>query len=199
VIDNNKVEVNLPDIGKITKPMTKLIDAVSDAIGNAFDPEKIKARAEARGVALVTKTKAEIHSMELRERAQERVRLKEERRQENIESITAKAMLALPDQVGEKKPDEDWVHQFFEHAQDVGDKDMQTIWSKLLAGEVSEPGTYSLLTMSTLKILGKYEADLFTKYYRLLWVSRGSFYPLLASFTATWALPWMRGFERSWI
>jgi hypothetical protein len=167
--DNNKVEVRLPSFGKVSESVNKLIEAISAAVGNAFDAEAIKARAEARGIALVTKTKAEIEALALWEKAQDRLRRKEERRQKNIESITIKAIPFLPEMIDEQKPNDDWICQFFEHAQDVGDDEMQTIWSKLLAGEVSTPGKYSLLTLAKLRTMSPREANLFTELATCVW------------------------------
>ncbi len=178
MFDNNKFEVNLPEIGKLSEPMNKLIDAVTGAIGSFLDPDKIQSRATARAVALRTKTKSEIQASELRQNARERSRLREERRQRNVESITAKALHALPDQVGEGKPDDDWINRFFENCQDVGDDDMQTIWGKILAGEVARPGSYSTFTITTLKGLGRKEAELFTEYCTYVWDCRSLRMPI---------------------
>ncbi len=57
--------------------------------------------------------------------------------------------------------DPDWVARFFGYAQDVTQEEMQTLWSKLLAGEVSKPGSYSLKTLEVLRNLSRSDAKHF--------------------------------------
>lgn len=57
----------------------------------------------------------------------------------------------------------DWFIRFYEDCGSVSDKDLQKIWARILANEVSEPGSYSLRTLEALKNLSKVEALLFQK------------------------------------
>lgn len=75
-------------------------------------------------------------------------------------------------------PDEDWLHQFLDTCKDIGDDRMQTVWGKLLAGEVASLGTYSLLTLNTVRTLRKREADLFTKFCTFVWRLDGELFPI---------------------
>ena len=82
-------------------------------------------------------------------------------RQKNLEAIIDTARLALPEQVSSEPVDKDWTTHFFEAAKDVSDTDMQTLWARILAGEITEPGTTSRRTLEFLKTLSKAEAEMF--------------------------------------
>lgn len=57
--------------------------------------------------------------------------------------------------------DFDWFVRFFEAAGNISDKDMQGLWAKVLSGEVSKPGRFSLRTLETLRNLSREEAKEF--------------------------------------
>jgi hypothetical protein len=177
--EHEPIGVKLTAVTKLVEPINKLIDVVSSAVGNLCDPDMIKARAEARAFAKRTDATSQIEIARLQERANDRLLKKQARRQKNIESVTEKAILALPPEAAEEPPTDDWVHQFFDYAQDIADEQMQTFWAKLLAGEVAHPGSYSLLTMASLKKMSKREADLFTEYCTFVWDYHGTLCPIL--------------------
>ena len=47
---------------------------------------------------------------------------------------------------------------------------MQSLWSSLLAGEATKPGTYSKRTVDFVASMDKKDADLFTKFCQFTWV-----------------------------
>ena len=53
--------------------------------------------------------------------------------------------------------------KFLDKCRIVSDKEMQSLWSRLLAGEANTPGTYSKRTVNFLSDFDKSDADLFTK------------------------------------
>lgn len=59
--------------------------------------------------------------------------------------------------------DFDWFFRFYEAASTVSDAAMQELWAKILAGEVSEPSTFSFKTIDILKNISKKDAELFIK------------------------------------
>ena len=93
-----------------------------------------------------------------------RVEYRERLRQENIEKVVTLSSKALPDSVSDDSVDIDWTLQYFDIIQDVCDSDMQILWSKILAGEVTKPGTYSKRTLQFLKTLDKHEAVSFVNF-----------------------------------
>jgi uncharacterized repeat protein (TIGR03899 family) len=161
--------LSLIDLKALSEPASKLIEAVRDAIGVVYEPTRIRRRAKAEADAAIIKLEGEAELFEIAERAAERIKNRELRRQQNIESIVGDALHYLPETVSEERPDEDWVVQFFENCQDVSNKEMQSLWAKLLAGEVSRPGSYSPRTLHLIKLLRKADADLFTHFCNYAW------------------------------
>lgn len=157
------VNLNI-DLGKFSKPAEKLIDLVRRGLGLAYEPRHIKRTASAYAEAERILQSTNEQTKELYIRSLNRLFSQESRRQKNIEAITQSAVQELPEEVDEKPVDEDWMAHFFERCKDVSDRDMQALWARLLAGEVSKPGTYSLRTLNVVQTLDKIEAELFTKY-----------------------------------
>ena len=93
----------------------------------------------------------------------------ETRRQQNIEAISTKAFSELPPIASKEPPSADWINNFFDLCKDISDEDLQEIWARLLAGEVSNPGQYSVRTLQALKTIDSREAKLFTSYCSSIW------------------------------
>lgn len=65
--------------------------------------------------------------------------------------------------ITEEPINQDWLNEWGEHAGFVSDKEMQQLWGKILAGEIKNPGSFSLRTMQLLRNLSKDEANLIHK------------------------------------
>lgn len=59
--------------------------------------------------------------------------------------------------------DEDWLHAWRENAGRVSAEELQSLWGKILAGEVKQSGSYSLRTLEFVRGLSKNEAELLEK------------------------------------
>jgi len=59
--------------------------------------------------------------------------------------------------------DDDVFWGFLEHSKEISNEEMQELIAKIIAGEYNEPGTYSMGTLQTIKMLGKKELKLFEK------------------------------------
>lgn len=149
-------------LGKMDKSVAKLIDVIAQGVGGIYGPVGTVRNAKADAKALVIRTQAEIEVASLKERAAMRVEYSEARRQLNVEQIAAIARSELPIDVSEEPVKEDWTLRFFDAAQYVCDEDMQSLWGRILAGEVSAPGAYSLRTIEFLRTFVRDEAELFT-------------------------------------
>lgn len=57
----------------------------------------------------------------------------------------------------------DWFVIFYEAVGNISDEQMQSIWAKILAGEMNKPNSYSLRTIEVLKNISQQEANLFEK------------------------------------
>lgn len=149
----------------------KLADTVRHVVDLVAGPGRLKAIAQARGDAANIEAQSRVEVQEIETRAVNRLRMRETRRQKNIESITMKAIEALPapDQVSNEAVSEDWATRFFEECQDIGDEDMQKIWAKILAGEVARPKSFSPKTLSVVRDLTRSDAKLFEHLSGAVW------------------------------
>lgn len=168
--DGNSV-INL---GDLAKPATVLIEKVSNAVGVLYEPRKIKNLAGAEAEAEKIKALVRIELNEIQQRGIERLVHQEARKQENIESITAQASTALPPDAKTEDLEEDWVAHFFDKCNKVSDEQMQSLWSSLLAGEATKPGTYSKRTVDFIASMDKKDADLFTNFCQFVWKIGGT-------------------------
>lgn len=157
----------------ITEPITELVKVVSNGIGTLYEPRRIRKKAEAGAKALEiterSRTNAEIERRErLSEsdiRIQNRLMAQERMRQKNIDDVVDIAAYQLKDEreVPKDKVSVDWATRFFNIVQDISEDELKLIWGKLLAGEVSSHGSYSLRAIELLKNLTSEEALLFTE------------------------------------
>jgi hypothetical protein len=161
----------------IPNAVAKLIDTVGSQIGLFLEPTHIRRKGQAEADVLVSeaKAKADIAVIKLQnkqaiqhieDRTVERLRKREEKRQANLEAIAAKATQELPQAVSDAPVDEDWIAQFLNHSQDVSNEQMQTLWGRLLAGEVTKPGSFSLRALAIVKVMSKDDANLFIVFVR---------------------------------
>jgi hypothetical protein len=151
----------LAGVGELAKPATVLIEKVSDAVGGVCKPWQIKrvARAEAEAAKIAALAGIEID--ELQQRALQRMVVEEGFKQQNIESITAKAIPMLSESSDPSQVEDDWIADFFDKCRLISDDEMQEIWAAVLAGEANEPGSYSKRTVSLLASLDKADAGHF--------------------------------------
>lgn len=66
-----------------------------------------------------------------------------------------------PDDVG--RPTPTWDRRFLKYASDILDEDAQRLWGRILAGELSKPGSFSLKTLEILYTLETENASEFAK------------------------------------
>lgn len=161
---------SLINLGDLSKPATVLIEKVCSAVGIIYEPTRIKRKAHAEAEAEQIKALAGIELRDIERRAIDRLVHQEARKQENIESITAEAATALPDNAKVDALDEDWVAHFFKQCDTVSDKGMQSLWARLLSGEATTPGTFSKRTVDFISTIDKSDAALFTAFCQFVWV-----------------------------
>lgn len=161
---------SLVNLGDLSKPATVLIEKVSSAVGIIYEPYHVKRMARAEAEAEKIKTLARIELTELEHRAVGRFVQQEARKQENIERITAQAAASLPNDAKVENLDEDWVAHFFKQCDTVSDTDMQSLWSRLLSGEATNPGTFSKRTVDFVSSMDRKDAALFTTFCQFVWL-----------------------------
>ena len=162
--------VSLINLGELSKPATVLIEKISEAVGGGFRPMQIKRVAEAEAEAERIKASARIEVSEIQQRAVVRLFNEEGRKQENIEKIAINATSQLEDSAKPEDIDNDWIANFFDKCRLISDKEMQDLWSKLLAGEANQPGYYSKRTINLVANLDKNDAQLFTNLLTFKWL-----------------------------
>lgn len=158
-MSNGNSLINLSDL---SKPATVLIEKISNAIGTLYEPIQIKRIAKAEVEAEKIRALGQLEISEVQQRALSRLVHEEGKKQENIESITAQATTQLNDDANPNGVEDDWISHFFDKCRNVSDKEMQGLWSSLLAGEANKPGSYSKRTVELISTLDKSEAHTFT-------------------------------------
>lgn len=169
---------SLINLGDLSKPATVLVEKVCNAVGVIYEPTRIRRKAAAEADASKIAALATLELREIEQRALERLVHQEARKQENIESITSQAAAALPSSANVDQLDEDWVAHFFKQCDTVSDKKMQSLWSRLLAGEATAPGTFSKRTVDFVSTIDKKDAALFTTFCQYAWML-GDLCPLI--------------------
>tara|TARA_R110001592_G_scaffold63789_7_gene195694 strand:+ start:10623 stop:11522 length:900 start_codon:yes stop_codon:yes gene_type:complete len=101
--------------------------------------------------------------MPLEDRCSKRERLATLRKQENIEAIMEKTFTFCENKSIDKRPDLDWFNRYITLAENVSNKTMQDLWAKILAGELSRPGLYSLKALKVFRDMSIVDAKLLAK------------------------------------
>jgi hypothetical protein len=170
-------------IGELVKPAIVLIDKISNAIGGCFRPFQIKrvarAEAEADRIKAIAQIETQIEITDITRRAFGRFLIEETNKQNNMESITSKAIPLLLDDSRPEEVDNDWITNFFDKCRLVSDGEMQELWAKILAGEANSPGKYSKRTINFLGSLDKIDAIQFTALCGFSWIIGNKITPLI--------------------
>lgn len=171
-------------ISGLTKPLTKLIETTSAGIGKVYEPTHIRRMADAKAYELeqigeAMKRHPELpikyddgkfmldgtDFTELAKRTQQRFTFQEIKKQQNLENIIGQAAEALKDTtvVDPAPVDENWISRFFDAAAHITSAEMQQLWGRILAGEITSGGSFSLRTLDILKNFSKRDAELFNR------------------------------------
>ena len=120
-----------------------------------------KAQLEVRNT-LVSQDSTFTGDLDISSTINQRLQFQQEKRQKNIEFVVQQAALQLGDKsVPDSEPDHDWTARFFNDVQDVSSEEMQSLWVKVLAGEVERAGNTSIRTLGILKNMDQATARLF--------------------------------------
>lgn len=136
--------------------MTKEISEAEEVL-----PEGTEIEYNKEGLRLSTRTNPE--TLALRKRNLTRSAAKELIGQSCLEGAIAAAApeLANLTSVPEQKPDPTWTIRFLGYAEGMADPYLQELWGKVLAGEIEQPGSYSLRTLDFLSVMTQKEAERF--------------------------------------
>lgn len=168
----------LISLGDLSKPATVLVEKISDAIGGIFKPYQIRRVAQAEAEADKIKAVTQIEISELQRRALQRFMVEEAKKQQNIESITQKALPEVATDADPSKVEDDWITNFFDKCRLISDEEMQSLWARILSGEANSPGRFSKRTIDLVSSLDKVDANLFSKVCSFTFMI-GGIYPLI--------------------
>ena len=70
---------------------------------------------------------------------------------------------SVPSEEGKGEIDDDWIDSFRREAADRSQGEMRETFARILAGEIHEPGTFSIKTLRTVGALSQSTANLFRK------------------------------------
>lgn len=158
--------MELKDIAGLSKPITKLIDVCAEGIGAVARPWLIRrdAKALADAQAALEKANLSMASADLVTSGSQitaRIEYREAKRHRNLCAVVSEAKGTLSEDVSEEPVDSDWIARFFGYAEDVSNEEMQHLWGRLLSGEVSRPGSFSMRTLELTRSLSSDEASIF--------------------------------------
>jgi len=83
------------------------------------------------------------------------------RQYSNLGNVLMKANSLITAPESKITDDNDVFWGIVEHSKDISNEEMQALIAKIIAGEYNVPGTYSMSTLQTIKMLGKRELELF--------------------------------------
>lgn len=182
--DNNSIPASaeiggLPALiaGPAGKAISRLIGATADTPAAWLEgvAQGHRDRTEAKSVvskAIATKAaELAVDNPQIMERALHSMLAKSYRSQENREavaSIAAEDLSKAPPPVDGEGPSDDWMNKFERHAEDASGGQVRTMFGKLLAEEVREPGKIS---SSTLRFVSELDSEVARIIQRALSVS----------------------------
>ena len=160
---------NINDLTGLSQPVTVLIEKISEAVGVLWEPFQIKRIAKANAKAALINAESYIEITEVGQRALRRLVNEEIHFQQNMEEVIDKALPKVTEEATPDAMDNDWITNFFAKCRMVSDREMQSLWAHILAGEANVPGTYSKRTVSFIAELDKSEAVLFNRLCGFIW------------------------------
>lgn len=193
------VNVDLAPIAELRGVFQNLIDTVARGCGRLYAPwEMVRLAKAEKQVALerldqaiaISKKLGDLATtarstgatlgppmQDLYERAVSRFSEDLARKQFNREAIANEMIFALshrlPVEDTDSKIDPDWLDDFFQISENIGDQDVRDYWAKLLAKEVAQPGGVCRQTLQVLRSISTSTAEKFSHFCRLSILSEG--------------------------
>lgn len=146
--------MNTDDITEITKNTTSLVNNFIENIlkimnqspkraGKATEAEMTK---KAKLLGLTPEEYTNFKRFDTLEKLKQSNNLKIVQLAKELSDITAEKLhLVQPD----------WLHKWIDFSSFVSDEDVQILWAKILAGEITNPGSFSLSTLNILNLIDK--------------------------------------------
>ena len=184
-------ENSLVNLGNTSKPVSTFIEKISDAVTGIAKPWQIRRVAEAEADEIRTIARAEADAalivvekeFQITDRHREaffRLINEEAVKQSIMQNIVLKAIPNVnPDDAKPEDMEDDWIRNFFDKCRIVSDEDVQNLWSRVLAGEANNPGSFSRRTVNLMADLDKRDAELFMRLCSFVWMVETQMCPLV--------------------
>ena len=104
-----------------------------------------------------------LSELELVKRASRREHILSSNRMRNLQHVLDHALSVNIEVSNKESLDPDWFFSFAKFAEDIHSPAMQSLWGRIIAVEISQPGSFSLRTLSLLKQLTQRDAKVFSK------------------------------------
>ncbi len=167
--------MGIKNITGLEKPLEKLVETISEAIGVVgnhvfqFDVAKAKrigeAEADIERKKIITRAEGQAEAIAILDRAGKRFALEQYNKQINLENILVKTKKDLEGQaISEEPVEKDWTIRFLDVAQNISREELQDVLAKILSGEVQKPGSYSYQTLEVIKYLSQRDLQRFLKF-----------------------------------
>lgn len=86
-----------------------------------------------------------------------------------LANVASLAGAKLDENADPTKLNANWRERFITHASNIADEDMHDAWSRILAGEVNAPGSFSIRTIATLADMQRLDAQAFCDLCQFTW------------------------------
>ena len=103
------------------------------------------------------------NQMPIEDRANKRNRLSHLRKQQNIEQVIQKTSAYCANHDIKSRTDHDWLSRYISLAEDINNQTMQDLWAKILAGELTKPGSFSYKSLKVFRDMSIIDAKLLSK------------------------------------
>lgn len=165
------------------KPITKLIEVISKGCGNLYTDlirQPLQISRAKNNPELLIEYQADNHlisneqlnsnpPISIEQASQSIAQYREDIARKNHTdaiNIAYNELKNIPEEeISDDSVDEDWIHRWFNSVEFISSDDLKIIWGKLLAGEIKQPGSYSLRTLEFLKNISIQEAKLVQRIY----------------------------------
>lgn len=159
----------MTDVIQAANEADKNAGQVIDALGRLFPaiPLGSHRRALKRDIKAYEKERHQVADLDIPETDKSIVLARLQREllhMDNLTQIVQDAAPQIDKAAGLDGMDPDWIDDFTEKAEKISVKEVQRLWSKLLAGEANNHGTFSKKTVATLYELDKDTAKTFSTY-----------------------------------
>ncbi|RJG42055.1 TIGR03899 family protein [Motilimonas pumila] len=140
-------------------PTTRIAPLNNDS-GPASTQSKTVELANAYGVgARLTKEQP----FNIAQRAKKRIAMEAIKKQENLEQIMLLAYQECNSDDAAGEVDPDWMTAYLRLAEEICGNNMKALWAKILAQEITSPGSFSVKSLETLKKMTQREAGVFQR------------------------------------